>query len=316
MTARRLYAAIAAAVSQMFLLCHLSYAESLADATDSSALEISAAVMESGRCDGIKVRFLGTGAADWKNRSKGTERRRLTSILVDDAILVDYTASDRDMLPCAVIPEAILYTHSHSDHFDAAAAIGTGVKKVYVGTTWFEYAVEAFAKASAESVLPAPEIVPLDIFSSVEIGGIRFTALPANHSTSLQDEQTLIYLIEKNGTRLLYATDTGGIPAAAAKAAGLDAHSTGSPIHGLIMEATMSDEEDFRIFTHSSVGTVLRTVNVLEKTGRYTPAPGQRVYLTHLARTLHGTQQELDASLPEPLKAAFDGLEVVFSQPL
>ena len=36
--------------------------------------------------------------------------------------------------------------------------------------------------------------------------------------------------------------------------------------------------------------------------------------LTHIARSLHGnqSQSQLDASLPAPLKAAYDGLEVVF----
>ena len=83
------------------------------------------------------------------------------------------------------------------------------------------------------------------------------------------------------------------------------------------MEATMGmdDEIDFRIFTHSSVGLVERTCKVLSQTGRYTPPEGQPVYLTHMARTLHGTQAELDANLPKPLKAAYDGLEVVFLPP-
>ena len=54
--------------------------------------------------------------------------------------------------------------------------------------------------------------------------------------------------------------------------------------------------------------------NVRNYTGylRYTAPDGQPVYLTHLARTLHGTQAELDATLPSPLQAAYDGLEVVF----
>ena len=47
--------------------------------------------------------------------------------------------------------------------------------------------------------------------------------------------------------------------------------------------------------------------------GRYTPKEGQPVYLTHMARTLHGTQAELDKTLPKPLKAAYDGLEVIFT---
>ena len=71
-------------------------------------------------------------------------------------------------------------------------------------------------------------------------------------------------------------------------------------------------DTDFRIFTHSRVDCVARTVKVLTKTKRYTPPTGQPVYLTHLARTLHPTQAELDKSLPEPLRAAYDGLEVVF----
>ena len=71
-------------------------------------------------------------------------------------------------------------------------------------------------------------------------------------------------------------------------------------------------DDDFRSFTHTSVAGVERIVRILEKTKRYTPAEGQPVYLTHMARTLHGTQAELDASLPSPLRAARDGEEVVF----
>ena len=70
---------------------------------------------------------------------------------------------------------------------------------------------------------------------------------------------------------------------------------------------------DFRRFTHSSVGDVERMVKMLTKTKRYTPPAGQPVYLTHMARTLHGTQAELDATLPQPLRAAYDGLEVILT---
>ena len=81
------------------------------------------------------------------------------------------------------------------------------------------------------------------------------------------------------------------------------------------MEATMGmdHDNDYRIFAHSSVGMVYRAVEVLQKTKRYLPVDDQPVYLTHMARTLHGTQAELDATLPYPLKAAYDGLEVIFN---
>ena len=71
-------------------------------------------------------------------------------------------------------------------------------------------------------------------------------------------------------------------------------------------------DDDFRSYTHTSVAGVERIVRILEKTKRYTPAEGQAVYLTHMARTLHGTQAELDATLPHPLRAARDGEEVIF----
>ena len=66
------------------------------------------------------------------------------------------------------------------------------------------------------------------------------------------------------------------------------------------------------VFTETGRPSVQRIVEVLQKTKRYTPIADQPVYLTHLARTLHGTQAELDASLPHPLKAAYDGMEIQF----
>ena len=71
-------------------------------------------------------------------------------------------------------------------------------------------------------------------------------------------------------------------------------------------------DDDFRLYTHSSVATVHQIYRVLHSTGRYTPPEGQPVYLTHMARGLHGTQAALDAPLPAPLKAAYDGQEVAF----
>ena len=262
----------------------------------------------------LKVRFLGTGAADWKGRDERGELRRLTSVLLEDRILIDFTPSDADMLKDGFKPEAIFYTHSHGDHYNPAAALKLGPKLVYLGETWVDRARDDFKAASKESGLPVPEIVPLFPGDKVTIAGMTITTLPANHATADPYEQTLMYLIEKQTARVLYATDTGGIPAVAARIVGIDPHAKGKPITGLIMEATMGmdGDEDFRIFTHSSVRTVERIVHMLLREGRYTPSEGQPVYLTHLARTLHPTQAELDSTLPSPLKAAFDGLEVVF----
>ena len=289
--------------------------------SDESKLEYSMTEYssESGKAgeEDLLVRFIGTGAADWDGVDERGELRRLSSVLLDNRILIDFTPSGTDMLPAGFKrPDAVFYTHSHSDHYNAEAAIGTlhaGV--AYVGDTWLERAKADFAASASRLGETAPEVIGLSIGQRIQCGDITITALPGNHATKDDKEQTLIYLIEKGSVRVLYATDTGGIPVRAARIVGIDAHiADGKPITGLIMEATMGidHDEDFRIYTHSSVGTVLRTAHVLQATGRLNAPQGQPVYLTHMARTLHGTQAQLDTSLPSPLRAAYDGLEVIF----
>lgn len=264
---------------------------------------------------GIAVRFLGTGAADWNGKDERGEHRRWSSILVDGHILIDFTPNNLEMLPNGCTPDTVFYTHSHGDHYHPATALKAGVKRVYLSQTWYDIAKNDFQRAAKELQVAMPEIIPLYVGQAVSIGDLTITPLPASHATGYTFEQTLIYLLEKDGARLIYATDTGGIPAVAARLAGIDAHyKEGKPITALIMEATMgmAHDDDFRIFTHTSVGGVERIVRVLQKTKRYTPPVGQPVYLTHMARTLHPTQKELDATLPASLAAAYDGLEIVF----
>ena len=271
--------------------------------------------LETAPTKGLKIRFLGTGAADWNGRDERGELRRLSSLLVDEKIFLDLTAKCIEMIPQGANPATIFYTHSHGDHYHPATALKVGIKDVYISQTWYDIAVADFKRAAKELSLPMPQIHALYIGQPIKIGDIAVTPLPANHVTGYINEQPLIYLIEKASVRLLYATDTAGITAAAAKLSGLDVHNAGKPVTAIIMEATMGMEYDLdsRRFTHSSVADVERMVKMLATTKRYTPPAGQPVYLTHMARGLHGTQAELDATLPQPLRAAYDGLEVILT---
>ena len=260
----------------------------------------------------LRVRFLGTGAAGWKPGT--TTERRNSSVLLDGKVLIE---------DCH--PEHIFYTHSHGDHYQPLEALKLGVKKVYVSDTWIDRAKSDFRRLASENKLPAPQFVPLKIGVPVTVEGLIFTPLPANHTTNFYEEQAQIYLVEKGttadrlGVRMLYATDTSGIMGKAARLAGIDAHKSDipdRPITAFVMEATMGlgHEEDFRLFNHSTPEVVARIASVLARTKRYTPPAGQPVYLTHISNPLHGSlqQDELNKSLPIPLRAASDGLEVVF----
>ena len=277
-----------------------------------SAAGLATASLAVPPADGLKIRFLGTGAADWKGKDERGEWRRLTSILVEDAVLVDFTATAQDMLPAGVRPQVVFYTHSHGDHYRPADALKVGVKRVYVHESWAEGARGDFARTAAALGLACPEVRALAFGATATESGVAFTCVPANHATRRAGEHTAMYLLEKGAERLLYATDTGGITGEAARLVGIDRHVPGKPITALIMEATMGvgHEDDYRIFVHSSVETVAQIVRVLTKVGRYQPPPGRKVYLTHMARTLHGTQAEIAAAVPAPLCPAHDGLEV------
>ena len=283
---------------------------------------------------GIRVRFLGTGAAGWRPEwAKNPHARRQSSVLFENKVLIDFTMCSFDKLPADCHPEVLFQTHSHGDHYNPTAAVKSGVKRMYVQETWADAARAEVAQAAARLSLPAPEVIGLPFGKPVVACGMRFTGVPANHSTSrVTDgvlERTSVYLVEKGDSRLLYATDTGGLTGDAARMIGIDPHVTegnfgkfaraGAYVHkpqaltAFIMEATDGDsDEDFRLFVHSSVQTVSRTVNMLVKHGRLKLPPGQHAYITHLGLKYRGWPAErIDKELPESLRAASDGLELV-----
>ena len=204
---------------------------------------------------------------------------------------------------------------------------------MYVNETWAAAAKREVEKAAGALSLPAPEVIALPFGKAVEECGLKITGVPANHSTSrVTDgvlERTSLYLVEKGSARLLYATDTAGIPGDAARMIGIDPHITldnykryrdssapfvhePAPLTAIIMEATNGDlDDDFRMFVHSGVKLVARIVNMLKKTGRYKPPAGQKAYLTHLAiKYRDWPAEKINAELPDPLAAAYDGLEL------
>jgi len=284
---------------------------------------------------GIRVRFLGSGAAGWNPEWAKTKpnMRRQSSVLVENKVLIDFTPCSFDMLPDGCRPVALFQTHSHGDHYNPRAAVRSGVKRMYVHETWLDAARQEVAAAASALNLTAPEVIGLKFGVPVTECGVTFTSVPSIHSTSrVTDgvlERTSMYLVEKGPSRLLYATDTGGISGDAARMVGIDPHVNEQNFAGryannpfvhkpqaitaLIMEATDGDlDEDFRLFVHSSVQAVSRIVNSMKKFGRYAPPEGQTALLTHLGLKYRDWAAErVNAELPATLRAAHDGLEVV-----
>jgi len=177
----------------------------------------------------MRALLLGTGAADIHapercacancaavRRRAGRSIRTYTSTLFDGELLVDCGPTVPNQID-RFVPECrlryILITHPDGDHFDPEAITRL-----------------AEARASADcAILGSPPVIErlrrdaraaehcrlrcIAALETIRLGSWTVTALPARHRGEAGD--SLIYILSRNGRSLLYATDTGPLPAAA-----------------------------------------------------------------------------------------------------
>ena len=265
----------------------------------------------------LNVRFLGTGSACWEKEPRTSKIfRRYSSVLIDRRFLIDYTWMTTEMIPEGCHPQAILYTHSHGDHYDPKAAVKLGVKHVFVHNSWVPDARGDFEKAVAAVGGEAPVVHPIEIGVRFRLGRYEVLPLPANHYTGKPHEQAVIYKVTKlcrtGAVRLLYATDTSGLMSRAF----FLGCTKKEPITAAIMEATGQPGRKFGglNISHSTADDVVNIFTTHLKPGRsgYRPgSPDQPVYLTHIGYYEWG-QKTFEDRLPPGFAVPYDGLEVAF----
>ena len=258
-----------------------------------------------------RLLFLGTGAADWPWNdppqplppAPGAWRRK-TLTLVDDAILLDAGPSLSDALATfAVDPGRItdlLFTHTHSDHCDLASieALLTARGSQPPLRIWSPDPLPGLALAGGCVV---QRIRP---WETIHCQSYAITALPANHHVAhdVQGSGTpLHYLFEGHGSRWLYALDGAWLRCE------VRYHLEHLSLDALVIDATIGDiPDDYRVFEHNALPMIRLMVASLRRAGMLRPhAP---VILSHLARTLHGPQAEIEALVADQgWTVAYDG---------
>ena len=242
----------------------------------------------------MKLHFLGTGAADWNGRDERGELRRNTSTLIDRCILIDVNEDVLELIPDKNSVTDVFFTHGHSDHFSLEALKKLAPCRVYAHESW-------------ASAIKADGLEVRGVKTGEEVklpSGHTVIPMPSNHHVWFPGETTTLhYLIETETQRLLYATDGAWLTSAEHDIIG------SKVLTSAVFDATIGDghEGDYRIFGHNSIDMIRLMLKTMHKTGRL--PEGQPVFLTHLARTLHGTQAELEKSLEKPFIPCHDGLE-------
>lgn len=248
----------------------------------------------------MELLFLGTGAADWH----GTEPdyRRFTATLVDNTLMLDASHQALELMPEGVLPEILCFTHSHRDHFCLETVRTLATRRREAGLAKLLVAAEKSWISRID--VPDAELLPLTPLVPFAASGYSILPLPANHETDIPEEQPLHYLVEKDGKRLLYATDGAWMLRKAVTAMGK------TPLDAMVIDATIGDghDGDYRVFEHNSLPMIRVMVRTFLDTGLL--PEGAPVYLTHMARTLHPDAKTLAASLTKPLTATYDGLRI------
>ena len=174
----------------------------------------------------MKLKFLGTAAAEGfpamfcacdnckKARKWGEKNLRTRSqAIIDDCLLIDYPA---DTYSHTIIHNIDLHnvkhcliTHTHGDHFYPKDL--SYMKKGFASPLP-EYKLTVYGSEDIaphiEKMIPSSnshlDFVHLNPFEPIKIDAYTVTALKAYHGTA----NPYIYIIEKDGKRILYAHDT------------------------------------------------------------------------------------------------------------
>src|SRR5438445_654954 len=285
----------------------------------------------------MKLRFLGTAASEGypdafcdcdncrrARKVGGRSLRRRSAVLVNDDLLIDFgpdlmAAALMDGISLAPI-RYCLQTHEHADHLDPSHFNSRSADFGVHGNPRLQYyATEgALAKAAAGLGLRAPAgladpgvgdrlnltVHAIAPFQSFEAGPYRVRSVRAAHDPD--HVAALLYLIERDGRTLFYATDTGELPEAtwADLAARRRAR---QQIHVVALDHTFGMQD--RVEGHMNWQQF--TEQIARMRQEQLLADDARIFAHHLAHHSHPAHEELAAFAAEHgYEVAYDGLVV------
>jgi len=255
----------------------------------------------------MEITFLGTGTSHGIpvigcdcavcQSTDPRDKRLRTAILVrtPECVFAIDTPPDfrtQALRECITHLDAVLYTHSHSDHilgFDDLrrfCEMGDCAIPIYGSQQTLADIKRVFAYAFDESPKYRNYVRPEahEIEGAFDLGATRIVPLPLPHGRRM----TTGYVLWRGGRKLLaYMTDCHEVPEAAREAA------CGAEV--LVLDALRHTPHP----THMSVGQALEVIAEVRP---------QKTYFIHMCHDLG--HAETEANLPQNIRLSYDGLRI------
>ena len=267
----------------------------------------------------MRIKFLGTGASEGipsmfcdcevcrtARKLKGKEIRARMGMLIDDDLMIDFSP---DLFLNSVRYEidfsnlkGILLTHSHKDHLDIEnIKPRILLENEETVPSWSVFGGRSVVKylegSGATANLTLHELVYSEPFI---IGEYRVVAF---HSTHLVNEDSMVFLIQKNGKSYLHLCDTGEL----AEDVYEYLKENKVVIDAVAFDCTYGILKE-KYFGHLNLGQIVEICDRFKKLKIFTRSTG--IYLTHICHW-GGTHEQLEKEAAGyGIKVAYDGLEL------
>lgn len=272
----------------------------------------------------MKFKYIGTGASEGipslfcscrvctnARKSGGREVRHRSSAIIDTDLMVDISPDTFSQAVSLGLDlsrlRQLLITHSHYDHFYVRELIN--IRPSFASRPIVSKLVVLSSAGTMKELKSdiSPEMfnilkeyidfVELKLFTPYESGEYTFTPLLARHGTA----EPFIYIIEKEGRKILYANDSGFFP-----------EKTWDYIYGIHFDfVTLDCTHQTRIGTAGHM-CVEDDITVKKRMFQQGNIDGKtRIAATHFAHSDDMTYFQIDEQLRlYGIAAAYDGMEI------